>query len=141
VTASWGKSLPHSATDVVVVADAGPLIALGRLDRLPLLTRVFGQVQVPNAVIAECLARPTLPDALRIAAAIADGLLHRCDAQAIDAPGLQAGERAAIGRAVDIGAALLVDDRAARRHAAARGLIVFGYVGGFGARQARGCTA
>ena len=61
-----------SATKVVV-ADAGPLIALGRLDRLVLLGGVFEQVQVPRAVLAECLARPELEDAQRIMAAVADG--------------------------------------------------------------------
>lgn len=36
----------------VVVANAGPLIALGRVDRLVLLTAVFQQVQVLHAVLA-----------------------------------------------------------------------------------------
>ena len=117
-----------SATKVVV-ADAGPLIALGRLDRLALLGGVFEQVQVPRAVLAECLARPELADAQRIMAAVADGTLLPCEATAIAASGLQTGERAAIGRAIEIGAALLADDRAARLHASAHGLVVIGTLG------------
>lgn len=113
----------------VVVADSGPLIALGRLDRLALLGGVFGQVQVPRAVLAECMARPELLDAQRIKAAVADGTLLPCEATAIIASGLQTGERAAIGRAIEIGAALLADDRAARLHASARGLVVIGTLG------------
>ena len=117
-----------SATKVVV-ADSGPLIALGRLDRLALLGGVCEQVQVPRAVLAECLARPELLDAQRIRAAVADGTLLPCEATVIDVSGLQAGERAAIGRAIDIGAALLADDRAARLHALTRGLVVIGTLG------------
>ena len=117
-----------SATKVVV-ADSGPLIALGRLDRLALLGGVFEQVQVPRAVLAECLARPELLDAQRIRAAVADGTLLPCEATVIDVSGMQAGERAVIGRAIEIGAALLADDRAARLHALTRGLIVIGTLG------------
>lgn len=113
----------------LVVADAGPLIALGRIDRLALLGGVFGQVQIPRAVLAECLARPEFPDAQRIKAAVVDGTLLPCEAPPIVASGLQAGERAAIGRAIEIGAALLADDRAARLHASARGLVVIGTLG------------
>ena len=39
--------------DTVVVTDAGPLIALGKLNRLDLLTGLFGVVQVPRAVYYE----------------------------------------------------------------------------------------
>jgi hypothetical protein len=49
----------------VVVADAGPLIALARLDRLGLLAELFQQVQVPRIVLAECGAHPALEDARR----------------------------------------------------------------------------
>ena len=94
-----------SATKVVV-ADAGPLIALGRLDRLALLGGVFEQVQVPRAVLAECLARPELEDAQRIMAAVADGTLLPCEATAIDASGLQTGERAVLGFGCQFGLGL-----------------------------------
>jgi uncharacterized protein len=120
--------LPPSATRVVV-ADSGPLIALGRLDLLSILGRLFAQVQVPGEVLAECTARPDLPDAQRIAAAVATGLLTLCNARPIEAPGLDAGERAAIGRALEIHAGLLADDLAARQHAASLGLPVIGTLG------------
>lgn len=121
-------SLPRSATSVVV-ADAGPLIALARLDRLALLCAVFQQVQVPNAVLAECLSRRDLPDALRIAAAVASGSLLACDGPSVEAAGLGAGERAAIGRALEIGAALLADDQAARACAVRLGIVAVGTLG------------
>ena len=82
----------------VVVSDSGPLIALGRLDRLAILSDVFSEVQV-------------------------------CEATPIRVDGLGAGESAAIGRAMEIGAALMADDLAARHHAAGLGLTVIGTLG------------
>lgn len=113
----------------VVVSDAGPLIALGRLDLLALLPAVFEQVQVPQAVLDECLARPDNLDTARIRAALAHAWLTQCDPIPIDADGLDLGERAAIARAMEIGAGLLADDRAARQHAMHLGLAVIGTLG------------
>ena len=53
----------------IVVSDAGPLISLGRLDLLALLPALFTQVQVPQLVMAECLARPEQIDTRRVMAA------------------------------------------------------------------------
>lgn len=113
----------------VVVCDAGPLIALGRLDQLALLNRLFKHVQVPDAVIKECLARPGNADAQRIQSALKNGWLHACSASDVDLPGLDLGERAAISRALTINATLLADDQAARQQARALGLAVMGTLG------------
>ncbi len=113
----------------VVVSDAGPLISLGRLDLLGILGELFGEVQVPNVVIDECLARRNNIDAQRIQLAIAGGLLLRCSASSTLIPGLEAGESAAIARAAEIGATLLMDERAGRVHALAIGLKVTGTLG------------
>ena len=113
----------------VVVADSGPLIALGRLDLLSLLGQLFEQVQVPRAVYIECMARPELADAQRIQASVTSGALMLCDAQPYAASGLDAGESAAIGRAIEIHASLLADDLAARQCAHALGLVVIGTLG------------
>ena len=113
----------------IVVSDAGPLISLGRLDLLPLLGALFAEVQVPGIVVEECLARPDKPDAQRIGQALASGLLLRCPAPSMQRPGLQPGESAAIGRALEIGAALLMDERAGRARALALGLEVTGTIG------------
>ena len=119
----------HPSAISVVVADAGPLIALGRLDRLPILVDVFREVQVPRDVLAECLQRPELLDAQRIQAAVANGVLLLCEATPVRVDGLGAGESAAIGRAMEIGAALMADDLAARHHATGLGLTVIGTLG------------
>lgn len=114
----------------VVVADAGPLIALGRLHCLDLLPLLFADVQVTTTVLDECLAQPALPDAQRIANALAAGLIHRCpDAARTDEGPLDPGESSAIARAREIGAGLLMDDRAAVMHARAIGLKVIATLG------------
>lgn len=120
--------MPPSALRVVV-SDAGPLIALGRLDLLALLLALFAQVQVPQAVLRECLARPENVDAGRIRAAVDQGWLTPCEATPIVKDGLDLGERAAIARALEIGAGLLADDRAARQYAIDLGLVVVGTLG------------
>lgn len=120
--------MPPSALRVVV-SDAGPLIALGRLDLLTLLPALFAQVQVPQVVLRECLARPENVDAERIRAAVDQRWLIPCDAIPIVKEGLDLGERAAIARALEIGAAFLADDRAARQHAIDLGLVVVGTLG------------
>lgn len=117
-------SPPH-----IVVSDAGPLISLGRLDLLALLGVLFAEVQVPDIVVDECLARPDFVDAQRIRLALSAGLLHTCPAPAEPLPGLEPGESAAIARAQEIGAALLMDERAGRARALALGLTVTGTVG------------
>lgn len=121
----------------VVVSDAGPLISLGRLDLLKLLPALFSRVQVPEAVIGECLARPGNNDAQRIHLAVDSGWLLPCTANDLDLPGLDLGERAAISRALALRAdlpaghqvALLADDQAARQRAKALGLAVMGTLG------------
>ena len=120
--------MPPSAISVVV-CDAGPLIALGRLDRLGLLPALFHDVQVPPAVLAECVLRPELVDAQRIQSAVSSGLFHVHEARPVHVNGLGAGESAAIGLAIEIGAALLADDLAARHYAQGAGLTVIGTLG------------
>lgn len=57
----------------IVVADAGPLIALGRLDKLSLLGAIFDGVIVPQAVYDETQSRPDLPDAVLLLGAVDPG--------------------------------------------------------------------
>ena len=117
------------AARAVVVSDAGPLIALGRLDLLHLLTDLFSAVHVPQQVMLECLARPANPDAQRIRTMLDSGQFKVCVADPMDLPGLEPGECAAIGHALAISAGVLLDDGAARQRAAALGLHVMGTLG------------
>ena len=78
---------PQSAMALrVVVSDSGPLICLGRLDRLSLLPALLADVQVPDQVLRECAARPGNDDAARINAAIANGWLKPCGGTGIQPP-------------------------------------------------------
>jgi uncharacterized protein len=120
--------LPH-LRNKLVVTDAGPLMALGRIDRLSLLRALFLQVHVPQEVLDECLVHPHLPDAQRISEAVAEGWLTVTNSEPLDMRGLGLGERCAIACALDLQAMLLVDDRAARRHAEALDVPVLGTLG------------
>lgn len=116
----------------MVVADAGPLIALGLLDALALLSAVHRRVIVPREVERECLARPDKPAVAAIGRAFAQGrLLRQPDGPVL--PGqtiasLGAGESAAIELAEALDAIVLIDERRGRAVAAARGLRVIGTV-------------
>lgn len=118
-----------AAAGIVVVSDAGPLISLARLDLLTVLQSLFEEVQVPDDVVVECMARPGNTDTMRISDALKQGLLRPCTPSVLKLPGPEVGECAAISRALEIGAALLVDERAARAQAAAMGLAVTGTLG------------
>lgn len=118
----------------IVVADAGPLIAFGRLDKLSLLGAIFERVIVPRAVYEETQSRPELPDALAIRAAANGGSLQ-VDASAPDRPDLPGeielgeGEAAAIALAAKLGYGVLMDDSQGRLAAAMLKLRVIGTVG------------
>lgn len=118
-----------TAPVIVVVSDAGPLIALGRLDLIDVLGELFAQVQVPQEVIRECLARPGNADALRIRQALDQGRLIACQGPSQTLAGLDPGESAVIVHAGVIGAAVLMDERAGRQRALAMGLRVTGTLG------------
>jgi hypothetical protein len=125
----------------IVVSDAGPLISLGRLDLLTLLSALFASVHVPQQVFDECQARPGQADAQRIRQAVESRALLLCEVEPIQVGALDLGERAAIGHALAIGAGLLADDRAARHYAQAQGLDVIGTLGILVLAQRRGLIA
>jgi predicted nucleic acid-binding protein len=118
----------------VVVADAGPLIAFGRLRKIDILAQVFGRVLVPRAVFDETQFHPELRDAQTIVFAETAGLLVVDDSS----PGLEVlppdielgeGEAMAIALAARHRYGVLVDEKLARRVAEGLGLSVIGTVG------------
>ena len=117
----------------MVVADSGPLIALARLDLLPLLASRFDNVLVPEAVFLECTRHRDRPGALAIVAASEAGLFqqaHVTDAERFAAEYLlDTGESAALMLAHHRAAPVLVDERKARRVASRLGIPVIGTVG------------
>jgi hypothetical protein len=118
----------------IVVADAGPLIAFGRLDKLSLLGAIFQRVIVPQAVYAETQSRSDLPDALAIRAAVQSGSLSVVASapERADLPveiELGDGEAAAMALAAKFGYGVLIDDSQGRAVAATLKLKVIGSVG------------
>jgi predicted nucleic acid-binding protein len=121
----------------VVVADAGPLIALARIDRLSLLASLYESVQVPETVLVELCVDSGRPGARVLSAALARGVIQP---QAL-APGSEA-ELARLCLSLDAGEAsaillaeqtdcrfLLIDERRGRDVARRRGLPVVGLAG------------
>ena len=118
----------------IVVADAGPLIALGRLRKLELLAGVFEKVIVPAAVLDETQYRADLSDAQAISAAQQSGLFV-VDASAADSAilppdaNLGVGEAAAICLAAALRHGVLIDEKLGRAVAEGLHLSVIGTVG------------
>lgn len=118
----------------IVVADAGPLIAFGRLDKFSVLSAIFDRVIVPQAVYEETQSHPAAPDASVIRAAAESGALT-LDASAPDRPDLPEeielgeGEAAAIALAAKLGYGVLMNDLQGRSIASMLALRVIGSVG------------
>ena len=117
-----------------LVADSGPLIALGRLDLLGLPSRYFEAVLVTSSVWLGGTRKPGGDEAARLSSAAEHHLLRVVpDPAAMPAALLQtsihAGERSSIALAIEQEATLLLDDRRARRIAAESGRPVIGTLG------------
>ncbi len=56
----------------LIVCDAGPLIALGKINQLQLLNHLYTEIYVPNVVLEECLVNEMLPGAQAIKIALAN---------------------------------------------------------------------
>lgn len=117
----------------LIVADASPLIVLARVGQLNTLALVAGKVIVPDLVAAECLQDLRRPGAQQIDRAFSLGLLSRQPkfpvTDAVTAPGLDAGESAAIGLAIALNAPLLIDERIGRHVAQLHAVKVIGSLG------------
>ena len=117
---------------LMIVADAGPLIALAILDLLPVLKQLFPRVLVPAAVVFECTTvKPGAAGACQISAALQHGVLTEVpveeSAQAASLTRiLDAGEAEAILLAEQQQGMLLIDERKGRKIALQRGVEIIG---------------
>ena len=118
------------------VCNAGPVIALSKIDRLSLLRELASSVLIPEIVFHEVLAKPG-SDASRILFA-SRSFLKICNPPEIPNPSVQfasrhldAGEQGVIALASSIAAPITVilDDAAGRRVASRLGLPLLGFVG------------
>jgi predicted nucleic acid-binding protein len=114
----------------LIVADAGPIRYLVLCEAIVVLSQLYRRLVIPSAV-AEELAHPHTPAAVRAWMAALPSWASVHSAMALDpASQLGLGEREAIALACELHATqLLVDDRAARRIAAERGLLFTGTIG------------
>ncbi|MBI5281585.1 MAG: DUF3368 domain-containing protein [Candidatus Solibacter usitatus] len=126
---------------MIAVADTSPvcyLILIGEIDLLP---RLFSQVLAPQAVLEELLHEDA-PAAVRSWASHLPSWISVRETPIAATAGLdklQAGEQAAILLAESMNAdIILLDELAARRIAAARGLRIAGMLGVLGEAATRG---
>ena len=127
----------------VVIADAGPLIALSRIDSLDLLHGLFGQVLVTEAVRDEALPAADYPGKAVIARAFDEGWLA-CPGsfdilwQSVNS-GFDVGECSAIAAAVKMpGCLLIIDDRAGRAEARLHKVAIVGTAAVIGLAKLQG---
>jgi predicted nucleic acid-binding protein len=135
----------------LVIADAGPLIALARIDSLALLRGLFGRVCITATVCDELLpAASPFPDAQLLARTLAEGWIEVVDAPQGEwkplNPGVDAGEASAIHTACiwrDAGDAVLLvmDDRAGRLEAKAQRIELIGTAAVIGLAKTEGLIA
>ena len=124
----------------LLAADAGPLIALARIEGLAWLPAVSERVFVAQAALAECLAEPERDEHSAIRHALIRHWLHPVEHPAMTNvhEGLGAGESATLHCAIERGCRVLLDDRLARRVALQLGLPVVGTLGLLIAAKRRG---
>lgn len=121
------------AREDIIVANAGPLIALAWLGQLDLLRRLFGEVCVPSAVWDETVGQS--PDPAQAQAITRSRWIRKVQVQNSLAvilllDELDPGESEAIVLAQELRAArLLMDERLGRRKAVQSGLKVTGTLG------------
>jgi predicted nucleic acid-binding protein len=115
---------------VVVIADAGPLIALAKINQLYLLPALFTNVSITQVVADECL-RNQSSDTVLIKQALESGWLNCVDNLVFKHPlsrSLGLGEQSSIEYALQTGTKtlLILDDALARKQALRRELTIIG---------------
>ena len=137
-----GKSVPDK--EFPFVADAGPLIALARVEKLQLLRTLFGDGLIPPAVHREVQTGSGRPGATRIGEALSAGWLRVTpladDAQAADLVRMvDVGEAEAIALCLERKARLLlIDDAKGRKVARGAGIALVGVAGVLLVAKSRG---
>jgi predicted nucleic acid-binding protein len=114
----------------LVVSDSGPVHYLVLCEAIEVIPKLYGQLVIPAAVAQE-LAHPHAPPAVRRWMQTRPSWVSiQSPAQIDPATHLGLGEREAIALALELKATqLLIDDRAARRIAVERGLLISGTLG------------
>ena len=119
----------------IIVADAGPLIALGRTNNIFILNKLFKSIIIPDSVASECLADKTRPGALAIQKSIenTDIKVHFNNSSILKnntlGEILDKGEAAAIELAYSSKVPLLIDEKLGRQVAQKLQIKIIGTAG------------
>ena len=111
----------HTKPGKLIVADAGPLIALAIAEVLPQTIALYKTLLVPASVVDECTADPTAPGAKVLAKLLLSRgikIINEGDITPLDAAyaqGLGSGEVAVLAYAAQHQHIALIDERRARR--------------------------
>ena len=128
----------------VVIADAGPIIALSRIDKLDLLQQVFQQITITKIIHDEILNNDHCKGKVAVIKAIDDGWLK---VQSVDMsdwktinPSVDAGEASAIyfARQAADSALLIIDDQAGRAEAKYQKITIIGTAAVIGLAKIQG---
>ena len=120
---------------MIVVSDTTPLISLLKIDRIDLLEKLFGQVQIPQAVFEELTADERFKleaDQISRKQFIIVKAVHNSEAVSIlkRATGLDQGESEAIVLTDELNAdVLLMDEAKGRAVSSQMGLKIMGTIG------------
>ncbi len=123
IASSIGKAV------TLVVSDNSPLNVLVRIGLAEVLPALFQRVLIPPDVAAEMSHAKAPPEVRTFIAAPPSWLGIQAPLSQLPLLHLDPGEAAAISLAVELGAAILIDERDGRQEAQGRGLIVVGAVG------------
>ena len=117
----------------VIVADAGPLIALAKIDQVTLLPALFAEVHIPAYVWQEAAGNILMPGAAAVRAfADAHATIHDDSVDPVVqrlCVEIDAGEAQAIALAQSLRCGVLIDDLLGRGVAKRMGLPVIGVLG------------
>ena len=117
----------------IIVADAGPLIALAKIAQLTLLSALFAEVHIPAYVLQEAAGNILMPDAATVRAfADAHATIHDDSVDPVVqrlCVEIDAGEAQAIALAQSLSCGVLMDDLLGRGVAKRLRLPVIGVLG------------
>ena len=114
---------------MIIVSDSGPIISFARAGHLELMKRLFQEIRIPEGVYEDIVVRGVgksgAVEVKRAGWIKKEGVRNRIEVNQLPT-GLGLGEREAIILAQELKAALLIDDRKARKVAEERGVVCFG---------------
>lgn len=120
-------------TSKIIVADAGPLIALAKLNELLLLPQIFSEIYVPETVFSEVTLNPrhaesvTLTDFLSENTQINPGISNSFTEELSQA--LDDGEVQALALAKELNSGVLMDELRGRKLASYHSIPAVGVLG------------